>query len=569
LGEHWLCKPGVAGSIPVASILDPGYYPGMKTHSPEMYGAVGDDVGDDWHAFDAMMKAATHGDELRIPHKRYRLSKTWVVDKEVSIVGSGAIMSSGHGLLFDANTRGLELRRQNVNLRGVLINARDVPASMAVNRAAHGLFAPWKFVWEACRVSGFPGNGVHIESPLRDIDLDGDGLISGSEVIRENANGWRMSGGIVSGSGLNGIYVRGADSNYGRGEMVQVEGSGRSGNGWGVFDDSFLGNIWDGMMFHANAGDFWMLEKNYMVQALDGVLDIAGAVVPTNTILSVIEAKAPYVYPYSTYKPEQQTITCKTITGNPIDSKLIVFNGHEFGKMIAARALDPPISPHNQGGHFLLTGCGNNQRSVCSPAYLEEDGRGECYGRSFYQGMGRCTGNGAIVLLVGNGLEITGQINAVGPKSGPLGRELPPVEGMVGSSAQHTAFEWGEKGKERFALSRVPDGTGRFMWHHSTRSSMPFLGSTGPGSREGPGWLQLPWIYYRGFDSGQMLREEWGAPTPPPTQDLVRAWTTGDVWHVRRPVPGGPSSYRLVRIAADGKLTWAVQTRLEPLPPTS
>jgi hypothetical protein len=101
----------------------------------------------------------------------------------------------------------------------------------------HGIRARCPATYINVAVTGFPGDGLNMNGTLSASGAD-HGSVSGSKIY----------GCTFSSNGRNGVYVTGADANAIVGSGIQCIQNG----GQGVLDESFLGNLWEGVQAASN-----------------------------------------------------------------------------------------------------------------------------------------------------------------------------------------------------------------------------------------------------------------------------------------------------------------------------
>ncbi len=101
----------------------------------------------------------------------------------------------------------------------------------------HAIWARARFYANNLYIASWPENGYHIRAAAS---------VFGSSA-RGNANNWRIYNGRVVGC-IHGIYTEGPDVNAGMATGVDCSAN----RGWGVWDDSFLGNVWVGCHTNGN-----------------------------------------------------------------------------------------------------------------------------------------------------------------------------------------------------------------------------------------------------------------------------------------------------------------------------
>lgn len=172
------------------------------------------------------------GPTIIFPEGRYLQAAQWVVDKQVTLLGSSnGLAGAGQsvvieaaedegGILFDTGSDG-----------SVMIGL-DFFGS-GTDEGAHGITANVRIRTFHTSARSFPGHGF--------LNF-GDGSTS------TNANCTSVLGGHFEGNGLDGIRVEGGDSN-----VVIIQGADCRYNGnHGGYDQSFLGCLWSGCHFDQN-----------------------------------------------------------------------------------------------------------------------------------------------------------------------------------------------------------------------------------------------------------------------------------------------------------------------------
>ena len=104
--------------------------------------------------------------------------------------------------------------------------------SSATSGNYDGIWLRGRATIEHVSVESFPRHGIRIEA---------EGLGTAAPV-RGNANNWRVLHSRLTGNGDCGLFVSGGDTNAGMGMGID---SSNNGN-WGIFDASFLGNVYLG-----------------------------------------------------------------------------------------------------------------------------------------------------------------------------------------------------------------------------------------------------------------------------------------------------------------------------------
>lgn len=225
--------------------------------SPQMFGAKGDGVTDDWPAFQAMFamrlpngkKNAPKGPKVFIPSGAYKLASIGVngiqLKAETHIQGEHGGMGNafqGTELIFPADCVGICVNRFDTIDGGVESAAtggadgssiRNIAMTGALGSdlRAHGIWLRARATVENVTIRNFTGDGVHIRAGAR-----------ASASVRGNANSWFLNVMRVQNCGRDGYFVDGADANSGLAIGCSAQNNGR----WGFYDSSFLGNTWVG-----------------------------------------------------------------------------------------------------------------------------------------------------------------------------------------------------------------------------------------------------------------------------------------------------------------------------------
>lgn len=214
------------------------------------FGAVGDDVTDDWPAFNAAInfsRGTRAGYSITVivpePPVRYYLSDELNFKLNIHFKGNG-----GGGLdnptpvtiRFPADTRGMIVNRANTFSDGVVASTTSAAGAIIENISliggggtdlnAHGFMMRGRAVLRDFRIYNFAGNGLNI------VATSG----SGTPANEGNANNFAVERGRITNCGAWGCYVDGADANSGGMWKVDCSDNARGG----FFDGSFLGNTY-------------------------------------------------------------------------------------------------------------------------------------------------------------------------------------------------------------------------------------------------------------------------------------------------------------------------------------
>jgi hypothetical protein len=203
-----------------------------------------DGDGDDWlpaitRAQDSFHASAVAGDfrgfTLSFGPRTYRFTGSIQLIRGMNLSGSGGMTeNAGTILQFGPNTDGIVANRlttapsetpgegdwSNVEFLQVL-----GPGKTATGVASHGIRLYCRVALRSVMVNGFSGDGIHIEAS-----------VGGNPPT--NANNWIIQDSRVVSCGGNGLYISGGDTNAGYALGLDTA----ENDGWGIFDNSFLGN---------------------------------------------------------------------------------------------------------------------------------------------------------------------------------------------------------------------------------------------------------------------------------------------------------------------------------------
>lgn len=173
------------------------------------------------------------GGTLKFAHCRYQSNQTLVVKRDITIEASSSglrISQAMCGIRFAPGIPGIQLEA-GVTVRGLAISPLGHGAK--INPLAHGITMHQSSVLEGVSVTGFEGDGIHIEA----------------STPVNNASMWRVLGGAAVTNLGNGLYVRGADANAG----IAINFSAIGNKKMGIFENSFLGNLYLGCHSEGNS----------------------------------------------------------------------------------------------------------------------------------------------------------------------------------------------------------------------------------------------------------------------------------------------------------------------------
>lgn len=169
----------------------------------------------------------------------YKFGSPIIVNRALRIVGSGAPMLNSAGptqFAFGPNMGGVKFSYSPVDATGATLENLALVGWQNVSMTqGHGVEANCAFQLRNVQITGFGQDGVHVVS-----DATLDPPTSASCFVLDNVT--------VLGCNGDGLYTAGGDSNIGR-----ISGcTFRSNNGWGINEQSFLGNTYLGCHIASN-----------------------------------------------------------------------------------------------------------------------------------------------------------------------------------------------------------------------------------------------------------------------------------------------------------------------------
>ncbi len=220
------------------------------------FGAAGDGIADDHAAFMAAHDALLpEGGTINIPKGYYRLSKTinqhcaitWQGDGNSAAyanrtIGSFTMNAQGSVLLTDSGIQAFIINASNTDGTGTAPDGtypngagsalRDL--YIRSNGGGSGVDGIWMRATTAIEnvtIRGFSGRGLRIEAS-----------ISAGNPVKGNANLWTLTNVSLIANGSHGLHVKSNDANAGVAARLDCTGNG----GWGVLDESLIGNTYIG-----------------------------------------------------------------------------------------------------------------------------------------------------------------------------------------------------------------------------------------------------------------------------------------------------------------------------------
>jgi hypothetical protein len=170
--------------------------------------------------------------------------------------GNG-VPGGGHPvrIRFPANSHGLILNNERSDgeyvATGISYNGANgfsltgiaIVGGGGTNRGRHGIWARCNCHLRSFAIDGFPGNNLHI---VADSGLP---TSSGTNLRYGNANSCTAKEGVLSNSGVHGVYTAGGDANAIQFSSINVVSAGAGG----FIEGAFLGNSYDGVAVHGCA----------------------------------------------------------------------------------------------------------------------------------------------------------------------------------------------------------------------------------------------------------------------------------------------------------------------------
>jgi len=246
----------------------------------EMFGAIPDDATDCYSAWTAMKaygianKVQQPGGGVGLPgldyvwsapapvrfSGRYYSSQYWSVHlpwQFFSEQEGNGVPGGGHPvrIRFPANSYGLVLNNERsdgeyvtaaisqYSGHGFSLTGIAIVGGGGTDRGKHGIWARCACHLRSFAIHGFPGNNLHI---VADSGLP---TSSGTNLRYGNANSSTAKEGVLSESGVHGLYTAGGDANQIQFSSLNVLTAGAGG----LVENGFLGNTFEGVAVHGCA----------------------------------------------------------------------------------------------------------------------------------------------------------------------------------------------------------------------------------------------------------------------------------------------------------------------------
>jgi len=222
----------------------------IGARSVRWFGATGDDLTDDYPAFDACINAypgdGASGGEIFIPDGSYYLSTRLNIDRNLTIKGSNAGTGRANNscrLVFAADTDGLVFFGSDTPGRPHPTYG-DIGGSILEN----------VYIQQTAGSTTF-GQGISFYQPvtIRNVYVDGffqDGIWANGTAPNGDTGGWSIENTIVDGCGRYGLHVEGGSA-PGLATNLRCLGNVDAG----IYDVSSSGNSYDQCYVEAGTGD--------------------------------------------------------------------------------------------------------------------------------------------------------------------------------------------------------------------------------------------------------------------------------------------------------------------------
>lgn len=192
------------------------------------------------------------GGTVVVPPGKYYLSGPLIINRNIVLTGVGSPKDNDAGiswLQFADNINGIVIVSAATSpngLQGDGATIRNLYIERSVSSGGtfgSGIFLQNRGRIENCVIAKFRENGISI-------------IANGGAPQSTNANQWLISSTAVLQNGNNGLYVNGPDTNAG----VCIELNATGNTGWGIYDDSFLGNTYVGCHVDLNTAGAYKAE---------------------------------------------------------------------------------------------------------------------------------------------------------------------------------------------------------------------------------------------------------------------------------------------------------------------
>jgi hypothetical protein len=191
------------------------------------------------------------GPTIQLGYGSYYFSDELVFDRTLCLQGMGAGYyhdGANSRMIFAAGKRGIVLECFAEGVPGAgashIRNVYMQCLGFGGQTTKHGIEMDVGSSVEHCTIRGFGGNGIDITADV---------------ALGQNANCFYLHHCVIYNNAGHGVYCSGGDSNAGMGSALNIASNG----GWGIRDESFLGNCWIGCHEAYNeGGPYYMVGSN-------------------------------------------------------------------------------------------------------------------------------------------------------------------------------------------------------------------------------------------------------------------------------------------------------------------
>lgn len=216
-----------------------------------LWGAKLDNVTDDYDAFNrainSALRVSAYGSNMAgtilFPDVGFAYCSQTIHAKSIfTLKGGGTHISVDQSCVI----------RNPINVSGIYIHSANTQGDTTVAAGSSAAGSVIDGIGFRGAYGGTSGSGIHLRARaiLRNINVQGYGgngininCTAGVGGATEgNANNFSMHDVRSESNVGHGVFVQGADANAGNGYNVHGDNNG----GWGIYDNSFLGNTWSG-----------------------------------------------------------------------------------------------------------------------------------------------------------------------------------------------------------------------------------------------------------------------------------------------------------------------------------